>query len=801
MKKNSFFSGVLPLAILVGVAVQYGTMSAQLINPAEESLTITPGTVYEIFAVSDIPDAQVSWVLTQDRNFVEAGRNPVFRTRLTVPGNYTLDGGVFSPTQNVRMRKTVQIIVKAADPSAVPQGTGGLLPPTAQVQLVKTNPPLLGTDVIITGDSLLTLSPLRTGAPLDLDIDAERDANADGNPANDPDGQTTYFRTYGTPLYLWFATPREKRLLQVSAQQPNAPIVTQVITVLSGSRAVESNEIMVENKDNGEAAFSVRFRGGQPPSEPILYHWYFGDNTESLLEAPTHRFERNDTYTVRVTVTNLISGLQMFEVIKDITVANVTQIPTQTGGTLPPPPDPVDETDSGGLSGWFFFILKILLALLLAAGLGALIVYVYGKLRNSGGLQKKLEEVEKTLIKKNPKDVIDVPAAPMELKRTEKETAAPSSAPAPKPKAEAAPQRPSTPAPQPPPSEAPAPAWLKKGLEEAKKVESFPATPATTAAAPAPKPVAPPAPQSPSSPVPTEASAKMGAPQAPIAAPKESPKTNDLPPWLRDAPVTQTSTKTAAEASPPPATKPVPAPVPPPAPTPKIPTPPATPAPLPKPEPPKPTPAPVPTPSPSPAPVPAPVAQPKPAPLPAPIVPAPTPVPTPVLQPKPTPAPIKAPTPSAVAAPAPTPTPAPAPKVEPKKEPPAPPAPPAPPSPPPSPTPTPKSPASAPAIAPTSESKPQPKPVVPPAPQLPSSPVAPPTPAPKPVTPTKPAAPKPQPVPIAVPTPTPTKPSPNPTEQAIAEAEAKDDLNKPIAIIKAESISTDEPSTQEGQNV
>ena len=103
----------------------------------EQLLTMEAGTVFEILAVPDEADAQVSWVLTEERQFVEAGRDRIFRTRFAKTGNYILDAGVYSPTQKTGIRKTLRITVTT--PTPLPTGTGAL--ETPEPLFLETLPP------------------------------------------------------------------------------------------------------------------------------------------------------------------------------------------------------------------------------------------------------------------------------------------------------------------------------------------------------------------------------------------------------------------------------------------------------------------------------------------------------------------------------------------------------------------------------------------------------------------------------------------------------------------------------------
>src|SRR3989344_9045682 len=60
----------------------------------EESLSITAGDVFEILAISDVPLPRYSWILTRNRQFLQAGQSAAFRNRFLEPGTYTLNAQV-----------------------------------------------------------------------------------------------------------------------------------------------------------------------------------------------------------------------------------------------------------------------------------------------------------------------------------------------------------------------------------------------------------------------------------------------------------------------------------------------------------------------------------------------------------------------------------------------------------------------------------------------------------------------------------------------------------------------------------
>ena len=512
----------------------------------EQLLTMEAGTVFEILAVPDEADAQVSCVLTEERQFVEAGRDRIFRTRFAKTGNYILDAGVYSPTQKTGIRKTLRITVTT--PTPLPTGTGAL--ETPEPLFVETVPALQGNGLVLKEEgSIFQIKGNPAAAPFTLDLNTAVDANGDGNPANDSDGEKTFFMTDGTPLHLWMVTPVTKRSIQITSATNQ-----KTITLYGNGESISAPGIQAEIGENGTAIFSVVFAGDKKPEAPLLYEWDFGDGTQSQLTSPEHRYGINGSYTVRVNIINLETGLSQATAETDVAISTVGVLPPET-------PEEEPKSSGSGIGSFLWTIIKGLFWLLLAVGIGFGVMYVISRFRKSGGLQKKLEQIESTLVPKkegkkgetSPKSVIDV-APPMELKRTpEKEV--PSSAKKEAPKPAPAPAK---------AEEAPAPAWLKKGLEKSAEPKKEPEAKPAPAPAPAPKPVSPPP-----------------APALPKSSPSTQTKEETItPPWLQG--IGETTSTPAAERSdlsdvPPVTPKPAPIPAakPAPAPAPLIPPPPA----------------------------------------------------------------------------------------------------------------------------------------------------------------------------------------------------------------------------------
>lgn len=723
---------------------------AQDATTEQELLELYVGDIFEILPVHTLENPTYTWILTQDRTFIEAGRAETFRKRLITPGRYTLYAEISSADQSKHLSRSFILDYKPRTPGMpITPGAGS----GSTSSLVQTVPAQdVNKRVIVPEQSqLVKLEPLNPDVrPVVADMDMDRDTDGDGNPSNDIDTDLTFFQTDATPLYVWMAESFTKRTIAVTAAMPDGAMV-QNIEVTTEAYAREQgliqSPVAVEVKQTSGRTFNftASFEIPAAPNTPLLYHWEFGDGQQSLLANPTHEYTEDGTYEVKLRIRNLTDGKDVAAFTQEVAVEEMTG-----GDTTPEPeqpvdtPDPEDTSTGSGVSiGSIMLMAGIFIASIL---FGLLVIFVLSKLRRKGtSMSDTIEAMEKSIIKKDDGSstpTLSIAPAPAAVKtmtpppevakrEEEREMTTPSAA---TPKID----------------EANAPSWLKGGLNaDAPKTTATPTPVATPKPTPAPvvppmaapqqKPAAtPPWLQKPAAPAPTPAAPKPAAPApatapavapqvkptpaptpTPVAAtPQVQPKPAAVPPWLQTP---------AAPAQPKPATPPItPAPAAPQVVTKPV-TPPvalATPAPV----------APKPVPAPQVPAAPKPVATP---PVQQPVAPKPVTQPAPVPAPKPTtPTPTIAQTPAApkpVTPPVATPTPAPKPVVAPA-------------------TPAPVA---------------APKPVVPPAS------VAPVTPAPA-----APIAPK----PVVPPAPTP------------APAATIEQNDEPIAIIRADSLGGSQPA-------
>lgn len=548
----------------------------------EAHSTVAAGDVFEILGVSGTVEGQFEWVLTSNGSFVEAGRERMFRTRLLQEGSYILDGQFGTEAELQRLHLTIGV-------TAPREGRPEESPP-AGLQIVTTDIPSENNTVRLRPESplvTLTPEPAWTGA-IAGDLDTRTDSDGDGDPGNDNDLGDTLFATEHNPLRLWFASGQETVLLALSTDAEDGTPIRQDLLVTSGSQPVPIGNIGMSEEQEGEVSFSFPLDAGIDPAT-VVYQWYFGDGWQSLEDAPTHVFARNDDFDVHVIVRELSTGHVVAEGegtvsitgVQDVVTGNVSSGSASSAvSSSKPTPTP---TPSSGSGSFLWTLVKILGLLLVAGVIGAGGVWVFRKfLHREGALQRALEQAETALIKKPgaPEAAATAEPAALELKRPVKTESA-----------QAPMELKPTPAPAPPSPSAPAPAtpaWLQKGLAAAEEKEKqAPQSPAALSppAMDATSPPALPGDQFPTEAVKEAPAAALPSPSPVSPAPTplvpedaEHPLSEDdlLPPWLREEGETKATGVTEA-------TKVAEAPVPPAAsaPPPLTPTPVPTPAPLP----------------------------------------------------------------------------------------------------------------------------------------------------------------------------------------------------------------------------
>ncbi len=606
-------TGCMALVLLMGMSVVATgplpfvlAQDIQERHTAPETIGLKTGEVLEILAIADTEDAEpnYSWVLTQNQEFVEAGPNRIFRFRPTEPGDYLLEGAVYLPSQNARVRKSITLHVVDRTPGDVPDASS--------VSFLRTVPPAQNGNITLARNrDILTLTPGDDSrGELRLDVNTDTDTSGDGDRANDSDVSDALFTREGNTLRVWFATERERHLriaddshaLNLAVRKSAADAVPN-----TPEAAAPRGEITAVITDGNFVRFTFPVDADQ---NDLVYHWDFGDGVQSLLHSPSHAYTHTGNFTVRAEARLLHDARVVKEGQKVVTVSRIDAAVASASSSRAAEPEPQPAVSGSNAGSSLGLILRMLALGIGAIAIGAVLTWLGSKVLHRGRrLQKSLEDAEAKLLGKDaPSDSIDVPPPPLELKRSEPEPEMELEIPkdtqeAPMPEPEpAAPAAVTAPPPDYIDADK-APAWLKQGLAATPAPVPEPVPEPTPVPVPVPEPVAP-APAEPA-PVPQQEPVPAPAPEPdPIPAP-EPPAPIDMssaPPWLQQG-LAQVPELPATPAAPTPEPEPVPAPMPEPAPV--IEPPVTTPEPIvepPMPEmpiPPAPEPAPVPEPAPT----------------------------------------------------------------------------------------------------------------------------------------------------------------------------------------------------------
>ncbi len=564
-----------------------------------ETINLELGDIFEILPSTNIQNPDISWILTQDRSFIQADRTRGFRYRFIEAKTYTLIATIQSPDQAQSIQRTFEISVgPRTNTGALETSKSG-----SAALLVMTEPAtnLQGKAILPEGKQTLKLIPMNPDIkPLSLDLNLEVDSDGDNSPINDFDNDGTFLHTDGTPLYIWFTTLESSQGMSLTASGPDGAI-RQDLSVLTEEYALtqglSTSPISIGMQQVSPSEYDFQAKLDSSVSSPsLLYQWDFGDGEPSLLTNPRHVFSTIGTYTVTLNVRDLQTGEEVGLATVDVEVLSVAagsdSSSSEDSSEVASVPT-TDTTNEGGVMAMIGKFVPYIVLLVVSLLLGTVGMFIFGRLRKKKPISDTFATMESKILDqpspttKNPpslaikKPVVNAtvvekkPEAPTVPQPVVQATPAPS-----------VPKAPVTPTPKPAVAAQPetntenAPAWLKKGMETQPAVP-----PQTPAAAPKPVPV----------------------PPKPAAPPQPKPQAPSVP------------------VSPKPVTPPVPKPqTPPPTPAPATPVAPVTPKPVPAP----------PTPSAQPAPVSPPPAQPV-----APTIPTPPPVPKPQTPP---PAPVAA---------------------------------------------------------------------------------------------------------------------------------------------------------------
>jgi len=384
-----------------GVLAQLGT--------SQQVLTVPVGGIFEMQGVGGL--GKTSWVLTQNGEFIEANRDPVFRTRISQPGSFQLSAE--TSVNNEAIRKTFTLSVLDRKP--------GYEENTTNSNAIATYIPAMQNGTIALGRStdVIKISPERTDIKvIAIDTDTSRDSNNDGNPENDDDTKNTLFRSEGNPLYLWIANSTIPGM-RLGVLFDNNETQFENISFRRGGEygedvaleeAPDGMRIQVLKSDNGEVQFGLQM--DSEVKSNVLLLWNFGDGQQSMLDKPIHMFAESGNYDISVEIRDLKTG-QVQTTVSDSIVINRMKEETETGPEVVDPKKPEKKkSDGGSILGLIF---KLILILLISAAVGAAGIFIFSKVKKKGfSLEKSLEKAEGAIVK-TPKETVAESAPPMEI--------------------------------------------------------------------------------------------------------------------------------------------------------------------------------------------------------------------------------------------------------------------------------------------------------------------------------------------------------------------------------------------------
>src|SRR3989344_238695 len=293
-----------------------------------ESVQLSTGDILEILPVHDLHFPLYSWILTQERTFLEASQDRVFRTRLISPGMYTLNAEMSTADRSQQIRRIFRIEVGEKSSITTSENMEIIL---VDFEETDSSPFILSDETHVLG-----LYPLQKDIlPINIDLDTQNDENGDGDTRNDTNNDDTFFYSAGSPLFLWFVD-LESHDLVIHRTDANGIIQAQTLRVLSRDYAKKqglaalSIDFIPTQMEPFVYQFRPNFPNGNIPTIPILYEWTFGDGQTSLEERPTHTYETSGTFTVTVGIKNLMTGEKIGSHTREIFLA-VPETPVEEG--------------------------------------------------------------------------------------------------------------------------------------------------------------------------------------------------------------------------------------------------------------------------------------------------------------------------------------------------------------------------------------------------------------------------------------------------------------------------------------
>jgi PKD repeat protein len=468
---------------IIGISVLFFALCtpvlAQKVVVPQETIHINAGDLLEILPITDIEvQPTYSWILTQDRTFVQSGQNATFRKRILQPGSYTLNAEITRGKNILRRKFVINVMPKDQD---IPGKNvrSFVMKPAENETLVKPIPKPNKTNTIVLSESehIVKLIPNEQSSPYFLDADPFTDTNGDSDPLNDHDAPQTFFEEDQSPIHLWFTSPLTKRTIIIHTVASDGSRESQSFDVASKDFALKNGlvtshgHIQAGYQGMGNVQFDVHFDGDHPPDIPLLFEWDFGDTEQNLTQNPLHQYAFDGDYDVTLRIRDLESNQELGTSALQITLTGYRSRQDADVITDPPGDTIVAQSQTSVIT-----LLAIGVSIVVGIGLFvAIIACVMKKLRSGKGIAKTVEALEKKVVKGDDKKKELVEPSPEETTDTKEPTKKPpleiksddtpqEQSPPQDTETDTESQSPpvSVPPPTPPAAEEPAPEWLKE---------------------------------------------------------------------------------------------------------------------------------------------------------------------------------------------------------------------------------------------------------------------------------------------------------------------------------------------------
>ncbi len=396
------------------------------------SLTIAPGELLELAIPTRAFQPEYNWILSREGNFISAGRSPIFQTRQTDAGVYTIDVNVLSEgktiTESYSLQLNVNEHVSTYDPSGQKSG---------EIQAVlESLPPASDGSIRLPADGgVLTLIPGSSYgdiASYDIDFDIQTDTNGDGIPDNDRDTQGTYSQKAGTPVRVLLRPQGAPHTLSLTVSDVQGHSSSTVSTVrFDGAATIASSQASHSTSvKSGDFILSVTGRTISPSlaahsslqsNHAVLYEWEFGDGRKSLLHAPRHTYDQPGDYSVSLTVRDIANGQLLYSGSTSVKVTEQDSVSSAPIQEIHSSVVSSASTEANGDSRSYWSIIKaaLIFLVLIQIGLALFHLALWIKRKSTGALHTTIEKMEHSLFEQEKNDEDTLPSV-MPLKKIDK---------------------------------------------------------------------------------------------------------------------------------------------------------------------------------------------------------------------------------------------------------------------------------------------------------------------------------------------------------------------------------------------